>query len=461
MRAKDFISEQQFLTPQQLTKHGPDRLYTLITMIAKGIPLYTKDGTPVVIKKSEAKRIENLYNTNKFTGQVRLIGSDGTPYPLSSFLKTKEFGGQSVAPNQDAGEAPVAGVRPGQVFQHGTAEKGTELTAKVAINLGAFKAGALGKQIRANQYLDTQGAVGAAIKQISKEIDSKQIPTVPALSKKELSNIQNYGFEYLGVQQLIAGTADFPTAQQFYNHVGTKLQDLILYFPSSSSNPLADSYALQNAQTGNTIGISSKGSGGGAASSINGLKLSDSMKKRIGKDPAVTFCNLIQKTTSWKQPFAAVNWIAENYPGNLGELEQFLPFDEEFLSWAKDTWDNRNAGVPETLEDIPRQYQPLYKLVQRSIKKRVSNPLFYDVRYYVKEILHTAVRNGTIPNFNARMLEILGENFVLLQTDRVGKPGTGSFVTHVQWPAKMGGTVTFEHKDPAPKWTSSITWKLS
>lgn len=470
MRANEFITEgavQTTLTPQQLTKHGPDRVMTLINMIFKGLPLYKKDGTPVVIKKSEAKRIRDLYQANQFAGAVKLLGNDGIPYPLSSFLKTAEFGGQAVPPtagadaDADSGTAPVAGIKPGQVFQHGNIEKGTEITAEIAINLGAFKAGLLGKKIRTNQYLDTQGAVGAAIKQISKEIDSKQIPTIPNLSKKERSNIQNYGFEYLGVQQLVVGTADFPNAQGFYKHLGTGMQDLMLYFPSSAANPLADSYALHNSQTGNTIFISSKGAKGGAPSSINGLKLPDTMRKLIGKDPAITFVNLIQKTTSWKQPFVAANWIAENYPGNLGELEKFLPFDDAFLAWAGNTWDTRNSGVPNTLEEIPRKYQRLYKLVQSSIAKTADNPLFYDVRNYVKTMLHSAVNGGVIPNFNARMLEVLGENFILLQTKQVGKPGIGKFVTDVTWPAKIRGSVTFEHKDPAPKWTSSITWKLS
>jgi hypothetical protein len=55
------------------------------------------------------------------------------------------------------------------------------------------------------------------------------------------------------------------------------------------------------------------------------------------------------------------------------------------------------------------------------------------------------------------MIELLGQNFVLLKTTIKGK----QFITDVKWPSKVGGTITFEHKDPAPKWDSAMTWKLN
>jgi hypothetical protein len=468
MRIIDIISESitTRLSTTDLIKHGPERLMTLTHMISNNIPLYTVDGTPVEIQPSEADRILDLYNKNQFSGRITLAGKDGRPYPLTSFLKTKEFGGLSVPPTQageepDENNLPVSQLKAGPTFAHGDVPKGQELTAKLAVDLGAFHASQLGKHIIANEFLDTQGRAGAAVKQIAAEIDAGKVPTIPNLTKTELSNIQNYAFEYLGVQQLIKGTADFPNADAFYNHVGVNLSNLVLYFPKSSGNPLTDSYALVNKATRNSIGISSKGAKGGAPSSIQGLKIPDRMLKMAGQDPAITFLDLIQQAPPMLQPFVAVNWIHENYPGNLGKLEKFLPFDDTFFNWIEFTWKNQTQGVPNTLEDIPKPYQRLYSLVQSSIAKTVDNPLFYDLRYYVKDVLHDAVRRNCIPHFNARMLEILGENFIVLKTERVGKPGVGQFITRVHWPSKVGGTVTFEHKDPAPKWTSAITWKLS
>ncbi len=450
------------LKPNDLIKHGPDRLNNLVSMIKTGKPLYKADGTPVIIAKAEAKRILDLYNNGMFKGSISLTGQDKQQYPLGSFLKTRDFGGQSVPPGQDGDDnVPVAGIRPSQVFGHGDVGKDETLTADLAVNLGAFQAKYLGQKIVSNAYLDSQGRAGAAVKSMSKEIDSGQQPTIPNLTTGELNNIQNYAFEYLGVQQLVAGTANFPNSDAFYKHVGSSIEDLILYFPKSSGNPLADSYALVNKATENAIGMSSKGAKGGAPSSIQGLKIPDGMKKMIGRDPAITFIDLIQKTETWKQPFVAVNWIAERYPGQLGDLEQFLPFQDDFLNWCRETFRMPVQQVPATLDQIPRKYKKLYALVQSSIAKRKDNPLFYDVRYFVKDALHSAIKNGAVPNFNARMLELLGENFVVLKTEKAGKPGVGKFVTTVHWPSKVGGTVTFEHKDPAPKWMSAITWKLS
>jgi hypothetical protein len=457
MRSREFLLEAEVtLNPAKLIKDMA-RFNNLIANIINGKPLYQKDGTPVIIKKTEAKRLKDLYNQGKFAGSITLLGADMQSYPLGSFLKTSEYGGQSVPPGIDTGEVSVANIKPGQVFQHGNLEKGQTLDVNIAVNLGAFPAPQLGQKIITNAFLDGQGRVGQAVKQIAKEIENEVLPVVPDLTDKELNNIQNYGFEYLGVQELVKGIADFPNSQAFYNHVGVDISNLILYFPQSSGNPLQDSYALVNKATENNIGISSKGAKGGAPSSINGLKLSDEMMKLSGKDPAITFINLIQKTEPWKQPFVAVNWIQQRFPGNLGTLEQFLPLTDDFLVWCKNVWDQRRQGVPVTLEEIPRKYRGLYKVVQSSIAKRKDTELFYDVRYFVKDALHNAIKSNVIPNFNERMLELLGENFVVLKTEKI----SGRFVTRVHWPSKVGGTITFEHKDPAPKWTSSITWKLN
>ena len=170
------------LSANALIKHGPERLNTLISMIKKGEPLYKEDGTPITIKKTEAARIKQLYDAGQFKGAISLLGQDGQQHPLSSFLKTREFGGQSVPPGKDVDDSErVAGLRPSQVFQHGDVAKGETLTAKLAVNLGAFQAKYLGNKILTNQYLDSQGRAGAAVKEIAKQIDAGQLPTIPQL----------------------------------------------------------------------------------------------------------------------------------------------------------------------------------------------------------------------------------------------------------------------------------------
>jgi hypothetical protein len=457
MRSREFLSlleSERTLNPAKLTKDMA-RFDKLIFNIANGNPLYKVDGTPVIIKNTEAQRLQDLFDQGKFVGSITILGADQTPYPLGSFLKTKDYGGQSVPPGQQ--DAPVAGIKPGQVFQHGNPEKDQVLTPELALELGAFPAGQLGQKIQANKHLDSQGAAGAAVKEISRQIDADQTPTVPDLSKPEIANIQNYGFEYLGVQSLIKGVANFPNAEAFYEHVGGKLEELVLYFPGSSSNPVADSYALVNRKTENTIFISSKGAGGGAPSSVTALKIPKGMQKMIGKDPAITFIDMLQQNSkpAWIQPFYAANWLEENYPGSMGALAKFLPFEEELLLYLSSILKSRTQGVPETLDQIPPKFRPLYALVEKSVTSDAA--LFFVLRYYVKDVIHAAIKKGTITNFSQRMIELLGQNFVLLKTSIKG----GQFITDVRWPSKVGGTITFEHKDPAPKWDSAMTWKLN
>lgn len=456
MRATEFLKEESTLNPNKLTK-DINRFNNLVNNIKKGNPLYKVDGTPVIIKKTEANRIQGLFNQGLFQGRISLTGQDGTVYPLNSFLKTKDYGGQAVPPGADTGEIPVAGIKPGQVFQHQNLEKDQVLTPELAIELGAFPAGQLAEKIVANAHLDKQGPTGLAVKEIAKQLGAGQPAVVPKLSKSEINNIQNYGFEYLGVLALLKGVADFPNADAFYQHVGVDLEHLILYFPGSTNNPVADSYALVNKATENTIFISSKGAKGGAPSSISALKIPDQFRKLVGKDPALTFVAGLQDNSkpAWKQPFWAAEYLEQKFPGSMGPLGQFLPFDEQFMNYLLQTLKNNKGGVPATLADIPRQYRPIFKLVDTSVNSKY--PLFYNLRYYVKDLIHQAIKKGVIPNFSERMIELLGQNFVLLKTDQ----RAGTFVTHVRWPSKVGGTVTFEHKDPAPKWDSSMTWKLS
>lgn len=459
MRAKDFlnISEDRTLNPSKLLK-DVNRFDKLVSNIRVGNPLYLQDGTPVIIHPTEAIRLQKLFDQGLFAGNIKLLGADKKPYPLGSFLKTKEYGGQAVPPGQDnTGAVPVAGIKPGQVFQHGNPEKDQVLTPELALELGAFPAGQLGQKIESNKHLDGQGAAGAAVKEIARQIDAGQTPTVPDLSKPEIANIQNYGFEYLGVQALIKGVANFPNAKAFYEHVGGNLEELVLYFPGSSSNPVADSYALVNRKTENTIFISSKGAGGGAPSSVTALKIPKGMQQMIGKDPAITFIDMLQQNAkpAWIQPFYAANWLEEKYPGSMGALAKFLPFEDELFLYLSSILKSRSEGVPETLDQIPPKFRPLYALVEKSVTSDAA--LFFVLRYYVKDVIHSAIKKGVIPNFSQRMIELLGQNFVLLKTSIKG----GQFITDVRWPSKVGGTITFEHKDPAPKWDSAMTWKLN
>lgn len=355
------------------------------------------------------------------------------------------------------GGDPEADIKAGSVFGHKDPEKEQKLTAELAINLGAFPASQLADKIRNNEKIKSQGVVGDALIAIVDEIDQGMTPSVPDLPKKALSSIVNDAFEYVGILSLLNGVADFPNREEFEAHVGSDINDMVLYFPRTANNPLTDSYALKS--KGNSIFISSKGRKGGAASSITALKIPDTIDK---DNETLKFIEYIKQTgKAWHQPFLAANFIhaSESGKGKLGDLDKLnlLPFTSEVMSYIRDTYQNRRMGVPKTLKQIPEEYRSLFELVA-DWSKGSKFPLFYSIRNYVKDVIHEAVNEkNAIPTWNSTMLEILGFNFIVLKTEIKNK----QFVTQVRWPNGMNGKITLEHKDPADKWDSSMTWKLN
>jgi len=459
MRAVQFLREASALTKAKLIKRE-GRVEKFLDLISKQHTFNSKNG-PVQVDPAEIDNLRHLLNPNVNTGTIKVTTIDGIPINLGDLYYDDAVfsAGKTGKEASKTGDTSV-NVKPGTVLQHGSPEKGQQLTTEVAIDLGAVKAGELGQSIQSNKYLDTLGPVGVAVKTISKQIDAGQIPTVPSnLPPKVLTNITNDAFEYLGVQALVNGIADFPGQDDFANHLGVDLSNLIVLFPSASNNPLSDSYALKSSGSENTIFISSKGgTKSGAAQSINKIKIPEYMMN--DNDPAIGFIKNIQLSSpAWQQPFRAANYLHQVDPACCKELGDAMPISEDFLSWTGNLWKNRlKTPVPQRIEDIPKQYRPIFDAVQKAMPTS-KYPLFYNVRNYFKDhLVRKIIADGKVlPNFSSKMLEILGHNFIVLKTKIVG----GKFVTTVRWPSKMGGTVTFEPKDPADKWDSAMTWKLN
>jgi hypothetical protein len=460
MRAKDFILEDSGLSMGKLTKreHRPSKF---IELIKQGHTFDTKQGQPVQIDPATIPEIEQGIQTRN--SRLKIKTTSGIEIPLGNIVYDDAVFSAGLTGRQasKAGDTTVK-LKPANVFQHGDPTKGQEVTPELAVNLGAFPANELGQRIIGNQHLAQQGEAGQVVIEIAKQIEAGQVPTAPALPAKTLSTIQNDAFEYLGVLALIDGVANFPESAAFYDHVGSDLQSLLLLFPQTTNNPLTDSYALKSVETGNSIFISSKGGkGSGAASSLLELKIPDYMQEQ--GDEVAEFITLLKNYTKgqahpgWLQVFAAAEFIHDRYPGALGELDQFLPFDRDLLSYLGQTLKTASTkGVPATINEIPEEYRNIFAWVAKN-SQGSDKAIFYNIRNSVKEAIHNAVNSGqALPNFSDRMLEILGFNFVVLVT----KPQAGKFVTDVKWPSKMGGKVVLAPKDPADKWGGSITWKL-
>jgi len=454
MRAKDFLKEYTAITRSKLIgpgKEKEDRVGKFIELINAGHQFNSQVG-PLKIDPSNIPAIQNFFGPVG-GGRGIVLKTDKGDVPLGQIY----YDDSAWRGSKSRGTADI-NLKPSQIWSSQKLTKGVEVTPELAIEMGAFPASELGTRILSNKTLDQQGPVGAVVKEMATQIMNRQLPSVPpSLSKQQQGAIQNDAFEYLGILAMLYGVADFPEEDAFYKHLGAKLSEFMLFFPGSTSSPLADSFALQNSKTGNTIFLSSKGGKTGSPSSINELKIPEQMLNK--NDETIEFVQLVQSTPKMFQPFAAANWIQQNYPGALGDLEQFMPFDDAFLAYLADTWKYKADGVPEFVSEVPQEYQPLFKFVEaQDVNSRWQDPLFYYVRYVVKSYVQQAIKTKrALPQFSDRMIELFGWNFVVVKTKLNG----GNFVTSCQWPAKVGGTVTFEHKDPAPKWTSAMTWILS
>lgn len=90
MRYSEFISEGSLSAPE-LNK-SPDRLQTFVDKIATRSPFELTNKQTVIIDPSEAARMLQLINSNRFAGAISLKTEDGDVISIKSLQKTPEFG---------------------------------------------------------------------------------------------------------------------------------------------------------------------------------------------------------------------------------------------------------------------------------------------------------------------------------------------------------------------------------
>jgi hypothetical protein len=428
------------LNPAKLTK-DPGRMQNLLNNIRGRSPLYLTDGTPVIAATAEADRLEDLWKTDAFKGRIMIQGEDGQQYPLSSFLKTSDYGGQAMPPGQ---------------------ESTTELS-KEAAALKPSDIGLEDKQIPAAQVAATiqnnamlkQTPHGNAVIEMSKQISRGENPAIPAkqFSKGVVAAINDYAGEYLGVQALIEGTSHFPMKNEFVAWMGKDVKDLIMEFPSATNEPLADSYGLIDPKTGKQLKISSKGKGGGAPPSITSLDPTPEMRKDKNFQSAVKFIDIIKNEdkslpmpSTISQPFAVMNMLYETNPALVPQkFHKYLPWSNDDIK--------KIITVIKSGKALPKTMQNLWSEFKFSDRATDGGRLGYAVKHNTME----AINNGGLPGFQAAVIEILGLNFV--QQNAIIRRGIMGFDT--QWPAKLNAGVTVESKSGATDLTKgSYSFKL-
>jgi hypothetical protein len=435
----DNMLAEATLSASQINKY-PERFDAFIDHIENNRPFYTEAGDEVVLKQSEAARFLSLKQAGKFSGNLTGMDVDGKPWPLSGFRKTAEFGGASARPgDQDTGNIKKEGaqLKPSQI---GIADQD-------------ISAGDLGSMIVNNSVLQSTD-YGRAVIGMAQAIMNGQPAMIPPemLKQDQIKKaINDYAGEYLGVLALIYGQSNFPNQQEFMSWLGGDLSELVLSFPSSISNPLADSFAtISNPKTNHTLNISSKGKGGGAPPSMSSLKIPDHLREKPAYQTAIDVIDLTQNTNlpvpkTVSQVFQIMNLLHERIPDKIPEdFKSFLPWEQSIVAQINDSRKN-NTPMPE--------YAPLIQNLDS--KGSDGGKLTYVVKQAVMNMIN---KQDAVPEFQAVILEILDYNFI--QQYATISRNVMKFET--QWPAKLNGKVTVESKSGGTDPTKGgLSFKLS
>jgi hypothetical protein len=304
-----------------------------------------------------------------------------------------------------------------------------------------IQAGNLGDVIAQNTILDSAGELGAAIKQASLEISQGLHPNISKYDEKLQKRIAIDAGEYLGILAIASGTAVWAgdKRSQFLNFLGTSdFANLTVVFPGEQNASLSDSYGVQNITTGQTIFISSKGgigkSASGAAPSLSGLTIPESLKKKKRTGNAVDFISLMQGSSVLMQPLAGMNFL------NYYHKKALKGTSYEILA-------NTNGGHVFTQDDMTaiesniRRGTPLDPKFDNIInsrtftsKSRQGGKLVYCAAKDMVDIINSI---EPMRDFRTVILELLGENFVQIFTRVI----SGKLTFHVLWPGKVDGNV--------------------
>ena len=459
MRAHDFITEAGNLSTSELVKYQ-SRIAAFIHKIQAKSPFTTVDGSQFTADPKQIPELKKFLLNPNAKGAIILRSLDGSEtISTSKLVKTNEFGGQSVASTGlGPTDAALAGkeqlpVKPPQVFQ--TTDVDVNLaTAKDLQRAGAFKVKDLYSKIINSQQLNALGTYGQAIISCAQQINKGHDPKLPqGLTNAQLKALIDYAGEYLGILAMYKGTADFPKRESFLKFIGRDLGTSMLYFPVKSNTPLADSFAIQDAETGHTIYLSSKGSGGGAAPSLSGLKITDEVAKRKQYKDAVKFIQVAQASGTIEQPFQLMNFLAQTYPQAIDpKFAKFLPWKPADILAVDASRKDKSAKTK-----LPARLQKFISTF--TFRKLSANATAGGILHYIvsKEI-QRIVNAGTIKNFQACVLEVLSENFVQIYT----QPNKATLETYVLWPANVDGVVTVESKASAVDPTSAgLSFRVS
>lgn len=405
-------------------------------------PFTGLDGESVIIDPQEADRVATWVESGP-RGVITLTTVDGKTIKNTDLKKTVEFGSK---------ESEMLPIKGSDVFGTQDIEildLGNSMQSVLAA--GGFPAGDMYEMLANNKSLQALGKLGDAVIYMAQQIDRGQVPVFPDnLSAQEIKAIELYASEYLGALGLIKGTVPFVqgSRKDFERFVGESLEDLVMYFPRSVSNPLADSFSVVNDESGHAIKISSKAAGKGAPPSLTSMRLPPDLKQKY--PDAAKFLDVAQDPSfnTFTQPFALLNVLHEinsdsvdrAYPG-------LLPFDSSIATVSQDSF-KKNKPIPQRL------MEPFNRRLSEKVQKSSATDggkIWYAV---TKDVMDAVNKGDAVPELQPALIESLGYNFVQLYTN----VRDGRLVTEAFWPAKISGQVRLKTKGSA---TEPTKGKLS
>jgi hypothetical protein len=469
MRAKEFLIEKTLVPGELWTqKHLDWRPMALIDKLKAKTPFVDPAGNEYYPEASEAARLEPIIiktlkqlkkDPNAPLPSLTINMKGVGPMPLSKLekadLQTKK-GQVTQAVNVQPIGIGIA-TQPKSAIKGASKEK---ITTDQAIQdaLDAHKeipAGKLYDVIATNPTLDKAGPLGKAIKEAAAQINNSQNPSVKQYDEKTQKVMAIDAGEYLGILAMVKDVAEFPKKEAFLKFLkASNLDNLALIFPGEQNASLADSYGVQNAQTGHTIMISSKGGKGstavGAAPALSGLRASvEKRKSKIKPGNGLDFISTINKTPTVKQAFVGLNWVAEHYPESIPKyFQKLLPMSEDTMNMIA-----QNIKMKGTTK-LPAS---LLKFTQSPyMKPSKGTPGGAIVYFFTKELVRI-VNEGLIPGFRETVLELLDENFMQIFTRIVG----GKLVFKVLWPGKVDGNVSLYTKLSSADMSQALSFKVT
>lgn len=393
----------------------------------------TLSGDTVTIDPDEADRVANWIGTGP-RGVITLRTTSGDTVKNTDLKKTVEFGSK---------EAELLPIKGSDVFSTQDIEiKDLGNSMDSVLAAGGFPAKNMYEILENNTNLKDLGRLGDAVIYMARQIDQGQVAKFPDnLTSQEIKAIELYASEYLGALALIKDSAPFiqGSREDFLEFLGTDLEDLVMYFPKSTNNPLADSFSVVNDENGHAIKISSKAAGKGAPPSLTSMKLPQEVKEKYPE--AAQFLDVAQNSSlsTFAQPFAMLDVLHEISPETVDTAYPgLLPFDPALIAMAQDSY---KTGKP-----VPAQLmQPFNRRLSEKIQSSAATDggkIWYAV---TKDVMDAVNKGDVIPELAPALIESLGYNFVQLYSN----VKNDRLVTEVFWPAKISGKIKLKTKGSA------------